>query len=314
MGDVSPASASATAFSATEAPVCSMTGAGTFVLESSVGRFEAEARSVNHRFFKATVRVVGPLSGAGVVVEAHLKQVVQRGHVTVHLRLRPASTDIAARIDGEAFARAAERLAALAAQHDLGAVTTGDVLRVPGVLGVPGEERSEQEEGPRATALDEVAAGITAALQTARVREGALLQREIISLLDAIGFAMADIEQHAGEVPASYQERLHKRLDTLLQGSGVTPDPAQIARECAALAEKSDVREEIARVGAHVQHAREVLEAGGAVGRRLDFLVQELHREANTIGSKANDLDLSRTVLDLKAAIERLREQVQNLA
>ncbi len=311
MGDASPSSASATPLPHGATPVCSMTGAGTFVLDTPQGRFEAEARSVNHRFFKATVRAQGPLTGAGAVVETHLKRVVQRGHVTVHLRLRPTATDVTARIDDEAFAQAAQRLTALAAAHDLGPVAPSDVLRIPGVLG---EDRGACDEEARAAALDKVAAGLTATLQVAREREGALLAREIISLLDAIALAMVDIEGHAGQVPAAYQARLHKRLDALLQGSGVTPDPAQIARECAVLAEKSDVREEIARVAAHVQHAREVLEAGGPVGRRLDFLVQELHREANTIGSKANDLDLSRTVLDLKAAIERLREQVQNLA
>ncbi|MDJ0522763.1 MAG: YicC/YloC family endoribonuclease [Planctomycetota bacterium] len=292
-------------------PVRSMTGASTFVVESEQGRIEAEARSVNHRFFKSTLRAQGPLPSAATVVEDALKKVVQRGHVTVHLRYRPApATDASGWVDDDAFAQAAEHLTKLAARHGLGAVHPRDVLRVPGVMI---EGRSNQDDDALMVAVQEAAAGVADALQTAREREGALMAAEVEDLLERIALALADIAGRAGEVPAAYRQRLQKRLEDLLQGSGVEPDPAQMARECAVLAEKSDVREEIARVEAHVQHARELLRAGGPVGRRLDFLVQELHREANTIASKTNDLDLSRTVLDLRAAIERLREQVQNL-
>lgn len=292
-------------------PVRSMTGAGTFVVESSEGRIEAEARSVNHRFFKTTLRTQGPLPSAGTLVEDALKKVVRRGHVSVHLRFRPApATDASGWIDDAAFAEAATHLANLATEHGLGAVHPRDVLRVPGVLV---EGRTGQDEDALSALVKDAVAGVAQALQTAREREGALMVAEVEDLLERISSALAGIVERAGEVPAAYQQRLQKRLDDLLQGSGVEPDPAHIARECAVLAEKSDVREEIARVEAHVQHAREIVRAGGAVGRRLDFLVQELHREANTIGSKTNDLDLSRTVLDLRAAIERLREQVQNL-
>jgi uncharacterized protein (TIGR00255 family) len=288
-----------------------MTGAGTFVLESAVGRIEAEARSVNHRFLKTSLRTQGPLPSAGPLVEDALKKVVRRGHVSVHLRFRPAtSADAAAWIDDDAFAQAAQHLAELSARHGLGAVHPRDVLRVPGVLL---EGRSGADDDALKAALQETATGVAAALQTAREREGALLAQEVESLLDSIAHSLTSIEERAGEVPAAYQKRLVSRLDELLSGSGVEPDPAHVARECATMAEKSDVREEIARVLAHLQHARELLASGGPVGRKLDFLVQELHREANTIGSKTNDLDLSRTVLELRAAIERLREQVQNL-
>ena len=292
-------------------PVRSMTGAGTFVLEAPVGRIEAEARSVNHRFLKTTLRALGPLPSAGQLVEDALKKVVQRGHVTVHLRFQPApGAGTAAWVDDAAFAQAARHLKELAASNDLGAVHTRDVLRVPGVLL---EGRASQDEDAVTAAVGQAVAGVAAALQTAREREGALMTREVEDLLDRIALALSSIVERAGEVPAAYRQKLHKRLKELLEGSGVQPDPAHVARECAVMAEKSDVREEIARVQAHVQHAREVLAAGGPVGRRLDFLMQELHREANTIASKTNDLDMSRTVLDLRAAVERLREQVQNL-
>ncbi len=292
-------------------PVRSMTGAGTFAVETPFGRIEAEARSVNHRFLKTSVRAQGPLPQAAALAEDILKKHLGRGHVSIHLRLRPATREAAdVRIDEAAFTAAAARLRALAEQTHLKKVRVQDVLAVPGVLG---ETRSEADEAALTQHLAAALEGVTQALQTAREREGALMAAEVADLLDQIATAGATLAARAGEVPAAYHERLTKRLATLLEGSGVEPDPAQLARECASLAERSDVREEIARLEAHVTHARELLAAGGVVGRRLDFLVQELHREANTVGSKANDLDLSRVVLDLRAAIERLREQVQNL-
>ena len=292
-------------------PVRSMTGAGTFAVETPLGRIEAEARSVNHRFLKTSVRAQGPLPQAAALAEDIVKKHLARGHVTIHLRLRPtAREDADVRIDDAAFAAAAARLRALAEAHDLKKVRVQDVLAVPGVIG---DTRSDEDDAALATALASALDGVTRALQTSREREGALLAAEVGALLDAIATAGATLGERAGEIPAAYHARLKKRLETLLDGSGVEPDPAQLARECATLAERSDVREEIARLEAHVTHARELLAAGGVVGRRLDFLVQELHREANTVGSKANDLELSRVVLDLRAAIERLREQVQNL-
>lgn len=292
-------------------PVRSMTGAGTFAVDTPLGRIEAEARSVNHRFLKTSVRAQGPFPPAAAVAEDVVKKHLGRGHVSIHLRLKPVASDAGdVRIDEAAFAAAAAKLRDLAEAHGLTAASARDVLGVPGVLG---ETRTEADDAALAKGMREALDGVVRALQAAREREGALMAAEVSGLLDQIAEAGETLAARAGEVPAAYHDRLKKRLDDLLKSSGVEPDPVQLARECASMAERSDVREEIARLEAHITHARELLAAGGAVGRRLDFLVQELHREANTVGSKANDLDLSRVVLDLRAAIERLREQVQNL-
>ena len=292
-------------------PVRSMTGAATYAVETPLGRIEAEARSVNHRFLKTSVRAQGPLPPASSLAEAAVKKHQQRGHVSVHVRLRPPTDEApGARIDDAAFAAAAERLRALGAAHGITEITARDVLGVPGVLG---ETRSEQDEAALAKALGEALEGVASALADSRAREGALMAAEVEQLLADIETAGRALAERAGEVPAAFQARLRKRLDDLLEGTGVTPDETALAREVASLADRSDVREEIARIEAHVTHARELLAAGGAVGRKLDFLVQELHREANTVGSKSGDLTLTRVVLDLKSAIERLREQAQNL-
>jgi uncharacterized protein (TIGR00255 family) len=293
------------------AAIRSMTGAGTAVVDdAALGRFEAEARSVNHRFLKTTTRTSGPLPPLDAAIEDVVRARVQRGHVTTTVRFVPSTTASGARIDEVAFGAAAERLCVLAARHGLAAPTIADVLLVPGVLGDP--RATEEVERVAARALQAVE-GALGALEAAREREGSLLAAELRTLLDRIGAFAGEAHQRAKDVPAAARARLETRLRELLQGSGVELDPVQVTREVAVLADRADVREEIARLEAHVVHARHLLDEGGAVGRRLDFLVQELHREANTVTSKSGDLALTRAAVEIKTHVERLREQVQNL-
>jgi uncharacterized protein (TIGR00255 family) len=290
-----------------------MTGLGARVLETAAGRFEAEARSVNHRFLKVSIRLPPALEALEPVVEERVRARVERGHVTVGLRHTPSSgsSATALRIDEEAAAAAAKRLRALGKRLSLdGGVTVRDLLQVPGVV-----------SDARADAMDDrVSAGATAAVDGAlealaesRAREGAHLAKECGEILDRIERAAAAIAERAPDVPKAYRDRLSARLATLLEGSGATLDPAHLAREVASFADRTDVTEEVARLRAHVAHARTILGDGGSAGRRLDFLVQEMNREANTAGSKSPDAALSTIVIDLKADVERLREQVQNL-
>jgi uncharacterized protein (TIGR00255 family) len=288
-----------------------MTGSGSFAVDAPVGRVEAEARSVNHRFLKTTLRAHGPVPNVEAAVEESVRRHAERGHVTVTLRFVPTPGQGAPpAIDERAFASAADRLRSLAKAHGLGPVQAADVLAVPGVVL---EAAGRGEDEPVAEACVRAAEGALAALAASRGREGVLLARELALLLSRVESAAKAIEARAPEVPAAWQARLLARLKELLEPTGVAPDPAQVAREAALMAERADVREEVARLLAHGEHGRQVLREGGPVGRRLDFLVQEMHREANTIGSKAGDLDLVRLVMDLKADVERLREQVQNL-
>jgi uncharacterized protein (TIGR00255 family) len=291
-------------------PVRSMTGAGTAAIDDpSLGRFEAEARSVNHRFLKTTSRAMGPLPPLDGALEDLVRSRVERGHVTVTVRWSPAATGLA-RVDDRAFEAAAERLSDLAARHGLAAPAVGEVLSVPGVVA---EARSAEESANAATRATEAVGRALEEMEASRTREGEHLRQEMRALLDAIAGATDAIARCAAEVPDAQRKRLESRLQELLASTGVAVDPAQVVRECALLADRSDVREELARLGAHVDHARGLLAEGGALGRRLDFLVQEMHREANTIGSKSSDLDVTRAVMDLKTHVERLREQAQNV-
>ncbi len=287
-----------------------MTGSGAFVVETEIGRIEVEARSVNHRFLKSTTRGHGPLPQLDARVDARVKKFVKRGHVSVHVRFQPAASAGESRIDEAAFNETVAHLKGLASENELPLPTIGDILATPGVLS---DVRASLDTEKVELSVDAALEGALAALTTAREREGASMRTELERLLEVVSELVAKIEERAGEVPAAAKERLNTRLEELLEGTGASVDPAQLARECALLADRADVREEIARMHAHVEHAGEMLAKGGPVGRRLDFLVQEMHRETNTIGSKANDLSLTRFVMDLKSNVERMREQVQNL-
>jgi len=286
-----------------------MTGAGSATVEHTTGRFAVEVRAVNHRFLKTSIRTPTPLARVEPAIEARIRRAAVRGHVSLNARFTPSAEAVGSSIDEVAFMRAAERLKDLARDNELRDPVMSDVMRLPGVTQDVVAAAADALEVPALEAVD----AALAQLVTSRRREGAMLVAEIEDLLARIETLTLEVERRAEELPGTLGDRLQGRLEALLAGSSVALDPEQLAREVALLADKADVREEIARLRAHVTHAREVLAGGGPLGRRLDFLVQEMHREANTIGSKGTDLALSHGVVDLKADVERLREQVQNL-
>ena len=289
-----------------------MTGAGTAQVDVPAGRIEAEARSVNHRFLKASIHLSPSLSSLEPAVEERVRSRVERGHVTVSLRFSRSAKAAAAafHVDAVVAAAAAKRLTALAKACGLEEKPTlSDLLKVPGVVSEPGAEGlSPAIERAAMKALD----GALDGLVTARSREGAHLAGECRAILARIAAARTSLAARAPDAPKAYRDRLAARIATLLEGSTVAPDPAHLAREVATFADRCDVTEEIARLASHLDHAEALLSQGGAVGRKLDFLIQEFHREANTTGSKSQDPEMTATVISLKAEIERLREQVQN--
>ena len=289
-----------------------MTGAGTATADVPAGRLEAEARSVNHRFLKVSLHLSPSLSSLEPAAEERVRSRVERGHVTVSLRFaRSAKAAVAAfQVDTALAAAAAKRLTALAKACGLAErPKLSDLMKVPGVVAEAGSEGLPPAvEKAAMKALD----GALDALVLARAREGAHLAGECRAILSRISAARERLAALAPGVPKAYRDRLSARIQALLEGSGVEPDPAHLAREVATFADRCDVSEEIARLASHLDHAEALLSQGGAVGRKLDFLVQEFHREANTTGSKSQDPAMTSTVIELKADVERLREQVQN--
>lgn len=289
-----------------------MTGAGSASVDTPAGRVDAEARSVNHRFLKVSAHVSSALASLEPDVENRVRAGVERGHVTVSLRFARSSSAAASafRVDAAVAKAAAARLKELANAAGIDPeVTLRDLLSVPGVVADAGTiELPPEVEVAASKALDLALASHRAS----RAREGAHLADECRAILARVATNAAKMRARAPELPKLYRDRLTARLAALLDGSGVAPDPAMLAREVATFADRCDVAEELARLDAHLAHAASLLASEAAVGRKLDFLIQEFHREINTLGSKSPDPEMTAIVLDVKADVERLREQVQN--
>ncbi|MBI3127872.1 MAG: YicC family protein [Candidatus Tectomicrobia bacterium] len=285
----------------------SMTGYGSGQRPLRGGTLTVEARSVNHRFLEASVR--GPrwsLSLESEVREA-IKARFARGRFDVYIRL-DETADGAPAVDPAAARALVNSLRALA--KDLKLPGDVDISLLAGFRDAlrPQESSFAEEElrGPLLGALGE-------ALDTLggmRRREGAALDLDLMGLLAEVERICGEIRERVPEAREAIQSRLRERLVKLAEG--LTLDPGRLEQELIYAAERGDISEELSRLESHIVQFREMLAAPGPAGRKLDFLVQEMNREANTIASKSSDLPLTQRAVDLKSAIERIREQVQN--
>jgi uncharacterized protein (TIGR00255 family) len=290
--------------------IASMTGYGRAEARGARLAVVVEARSLNHRFLEMGVKLPRALSNH----ETGLRQLVQgrvaRGRLDVSVGVRRiAGSPNVVRTDqalGADYVRGARALAeALGLPRDL---TVADLLRLPGVVTV---EETEDEDGESALLLKEAAEQALDELVRMRQAEGAVLAADLGGHLGALEAWAAGL---AGVLPAALQriqDRLRARIRALLDEAPA--EPGRIVQEAAMLAARSDVAEELARLTSHCGQSRALLAAGGPVGRQLDFLVQEMHREVNTIASKADDQEMVARVLEARTVVERLREQAQNV-
>lgn len=289
----------------------SMTGFGA--AEGAVGgsRISVELRSVNHRFFNPSLKLPQAIAKWEAEVREHLRQRITRGHLTVSARV-VRDEALGAVVDEAKFAAAAEALKALQVRYGLGgAVDVGTVLRMPDVLQI-----SRDDAGLETATADEVLAVLEAAtseLQTMRAAEGARLAQFISERLGLIEQCVARIAVRAPERVIAQRDRLRENVERL--AGGIAVDPQRLAQEIAILSDKLDVGEELDRFASHITAFREALasKTGEGVGKRLGFLLQEMLREANTTGSKANDAAMLQDVVAIKEELERIREQVENV-
>ena len=291
----------------------SMTGFGRAEAVGDSVTVTAEARSVNHRHLDIALRLPRALAAFEMDARRLIQSRLERGRVDVAVQLAPAP--------GQSSQQSAVD-AALAAQYvaearELGrAVGLGDEVTLAWVLERPGVMRLVQEaETPTDSVAWPVLADVLGRtldeLVASRATEGEALGGEFHALHAALGAQVAAVAARTPAALARYQERLRERIAALL-GEAVV-DEGRLMTEVAMWAEKTDVREELTRLSAHLDQLSALLDKGGPVGRALDFLIQELNREVNTIGSKADDLELSQAALAAKGIIEKMREQAQNL-
>jgi uncharacterized protein (TIGR00255 family) len=291
----------------------SMTGFGRAALDAAGASFAVELRSVNHRHLDVSVRLPRPLVGLEVELRRVLARRFQRGKIDLVVTAPPAGARPDLDVDRGLADRYVEFARALAAQHGLAAeLRAADVLALPGVARVLDHALDEAALRPALVAAVEKAAEEADAM---RLAEGAALDRELRGRLAAVAALAAEVSARAGEVASAARERLRKRAEQLRAETGLA-DEARLAQEVVAAADRMDVTEEVVRLTSHVAQFEAALGAAApdaGVGRRLEFLLQEMSREANTIGAKSGDAPLAHRVVDLKTELERIREQVLNV-
>jgi len=290
----------------------SMTGFGRADVSTDVCTIGVEARSVNHRHLDLALRLPRSLASLEPRVRRMLSQRLERGRIDLSVQLGPGT--------GGSLQRVAVDIA-LAREYAERARTLGSTLDLAGepsltwVLERSGVVRLEEPELPDAEALwptcELALTRAVDALVEQRTIEGAALAAELRALRVELTGHVDAMVARAPAGAARREERLRERIKTLIEGAGV--DEARVLTEVAVWAEKSDVAEELARLRSHLEQLAMTLDKGGPVGRPLDFLLQELNREVNTVASKADDLELSQIALAAKGVLEKMREQVQNL-
>jgi uncharacterized protein (TIGR00255 family) len=287
----------------------SMTGFGAGRGSVNGEEVDVEVRSVNHKYCEVKVRLPRELGALEQEVIRAVKERLARGGVDVAVRRSQAGGLVAPRVDvglAESYARA---FAEVQARLGLpGSVTLADVIAAEGVVRLDERPIDVEMVGE---ALRRAVAAALAHLVAMRAREGEALARDLATRLDELERLVARVAELAPQSVEQYRTRLAERVAELARGMPV--DAARLAQEVAIFADRTDVAEEITRLRSHLAQVRSLLAVTEPAGRKLDFLVQEMHREVNTIGSKSQNAEVASVVVALKAEIERMREQVQNV-
>jgi uncharacterized protein (TIGR00255 family) len=286
-----------------------MTGFGVGDAPLGDGRVTVELRALNHRFLDVRVRLPEELLEQSFFVEQLARENLARGRFDVGVRLEGAA--LPPPLFSVDRARALYR--GLCQLRD--ELAPGTDLPITALTGMPDlvtTPTSADSEGARA-ALKSAFDLALSRLDEMREHEGLALRRELHARLDSARRLRRAISARGGEMLEGYRSRLRERLERLLSESGVQLDPARLEAEIVILADRSDVTEELVRLDSHFDQFAHLLAADGPVGRRLDFLLQEIGRESNTIGAKSQDAPIAHLVVEMKAELERIREQVQNV-
>ncbi|MGH6610737.1 MAG: YicC/YloC family endoribonuclease [Burkholderiaceae bacterium] len=293
-------------------PVASMTGFASAARATALGQLTIELRSVNSRFLDLSLKMPDDLRQAEAAVREAIGAQLARGKVECRASIARAAGDIEARLNTVALSQITNLARQVSvAMPTIAPIGVADILNWPGVVESPAAD-FEELRSQLLAALAEALMG----LSESRQREGAALRNALLAHCEQIERIASLVAVRAPDVVAAVERKLTERLEQAL--GSTAPITGQeisdrIRQEVTLYALKMDVDEEIKRLTTHVAEVRRVLSAGGAIGRRLDFLMQELNREANTLGSKAAAIEMTNASVELKILIEQMREQIQNL-
>lgn len=289
----------------------SMTGFGAAQGCIEGVEYAVEVRSVNNRYLKLTTKLPETWSAAETDIEKLLRRRISRGSVTLTLRMRVPDDKAAYRVNTAALESYLDQLKMLEGGADPTLrIDLASLLQLPGVCEpAPMDELCEATRdglmGLIADALD--------GLMTMRCKEGEALIADLLAQCDAMVAHLAMIAERSGEVVKDYHARLTARVQELVAAGRVNIDADDLAREIAIFAERCDITEELSRLTGHLEQFRQAADSTELAGRKLDFIAQEMLREANTIASKANDTEIGQAVVEIKTAIDRIKEQAANV-
>ncbi len=290
----------------------SMTGFGEVREDRDGYAISAEVRTVNSRYFKLHLRTTDGYGALETRLEAVIREYVKRGTIHCNVRIRHLGAADDYRLNSQILDQYVDQLQALAAKRGLSEnIHLEHLARLPGVV----EELSTDAhdaahvwplvEPTLRSALDQ--------LSTMRAVEGEALATDLNDQCSTVSAALDIIESRVPAVVERYRSRIEERVNEALSSLNVTVEPADLVREVSLFTDRSDISEEIVRLRSHLQQFSKSMELPESAGRKLEFICQEMGRETNTIGSKANDSQISEQVVEIKTALERIREQIQNV-
>ena len=292
----------------------SMTGFGEASQHIDGVHYAVELRSLNNKYFKASIRLPERLQVFEAELDSALRRRIARGSVTLIASFADTSASAALDVNHQALDRYVAQL------KDSKAIGAGEVsldlaalLTLPGVLQQPGGDEDRLQKA-RVILLELVNTACDH-LVSMRLREGSLLLEELEGHRQLIADRLGKIQDQAPRVIAEYESRLKQRMQEMIREAQLKVEPIELIREIATYAEKTDIAEEVSRLSGHIEQFRDLLAAPEEqpVGRTMDFLAQEMLREANTIASKSPDSLISRLIVEVKGTIDRIKEQVQNI-
>jgi uncharacterized protein (TIGR00255 family) len=293
-------------------PLLSMTGFGDARHERDNHSLAAEVRTINNRHFKLNLRSTEGYGALDSRVETVVREYVRRGTVNVNIRIRHMSAAEDYRVNLEVLGNYVDQLQKLAAQRHF-----NEELRLESLAGLPGvieqlsvEAHDAEEIWPL---LEPTLRAALDAMTEMRLAEGEALAADLASQCASVEAPLKNIAGRSPQVVEGYRQRLQDRVGEALAKFNVSIEPIDLVREICVFADRSDISEEIVRLRSHLAQFTQALQSAESAGRKLEFICQEMGRETNTIGSKANDAEISHEVVAIKTALERIREQIQNV-
>lgn len=287
-----------------------MTGHGEARFEDPRWMIHAEVRTVNNRHLKLSAKISEPYAARETDVEQLVREKVKRGTVQLNLRVERPRRAQDYRLNLVALSSYRDQLKSMHGYREQPS-DLASLLVLPGV--VEDCRLPEQVTDEDWSTIASVVSRAIDQLHASRAAEGRSMAGELVSLAREINAQLTRISDRGPAVVVNYQKRLTERIQALVRGQSVTIEPHDLAREVAILADRCDISEEIVRLRAHLNQYIAIVEDNESSGRKLEFVVQEMAREINTIGSKANDVEISLSVVEVKALLEKIRELVQNV-